>query len=606
MSPLDAHRHGVFGQLLLEDEEKDDGRNHRENDGAHHRVGVDGLFRAEHKQAHHHRLQRAAAKHQIWQEEVRPCGVDGENRNHGANRLGQRQDDVEERLQLRAAINPPGFDDGSRQRFKELHEQDNVHGIRAIAQPERDERAAEIQLLNVHEQWHDADGRRQEQGEHDQLLDDAVALGLQNRQPIAEQTVEHNRADDAARDGNQRVKVVLRNAQLRPRFREERKIEHLREQLGGRHELLQVLEARQHNPDNRENRDDRHNQAEEDDEPIPNPDRRGVHIVVPDDAGALCFCHMRSPSLIPVGFFAVEVGVNRRHDEQNQRDNHRDGRCLAIVHRAAERVLPHQLHQRQGRIIRAALRQHHRFIHNLEHGDDLQNQQRTRELLDGRNHDVDDALPDARAVNRRRFVQLRADTGHARHVNQRRRARALPRRNQDDDGDDPLRARQVRLRRNAQVAEQDVQHAGLLAGEECRPEDDDRQTGQHIRQIRHRAEEALAPHGLPNQQRQHHRQKEAQQQRPERIRERVRQRLQEVIFAHDADVIFEADEVHQFDVARLIQAHHHAFEQRFPDKEQHQHEARQHNQPSIEVVNRPCAQADLRLFSAHRRSSAKI
>ena len=72
------------------------------------------------------------------------------------------------------------------------------------------------------------------------------------------------------------------------------------------------------------------------------------------------------------------------------------------------------------------------------------------------------------------------------------------------------------------------------------------------------------------------------------------------------DVIFEADEVHQFDVARLIQAHHHAFEQRFPDKEQHQHEARQHNQPSIEVVNRPCAQADLRLFSAHRRSSAKI
>ena len=52
-SALDSDRNGVLRQLLLENEEQDNGGDHREHDGTHHGVRVHGLLGTEHEQTIH-------------------------------------------------------------------------------------------------------------------------------------------------------------------------------------------------------------------------------------------------------------------------------------------------------------------------------------------------------------------------------------------------------------------------------------------------------------------------------------------------------------------------------------------------------------------------
>ena len=220
--------------------------------------------------------------------------------------LRQGQHNAEEDLKLAAAVDAAGLDDGGGERFKELHEQDHIHGVGAVGKPQGNEGIAQAQLLNVHEQGHDADGGGHEQGEHDQPLHHTVALGLEDAQAIAQQAVEDQGADHAAHHGDKGIEIVLGDAQLIPGVYEGLKIKGLGQDAGAGHEFLQILEARQDDPYQGEQGDDHHDPAQEQDEAVSDLDRGRMHIIFADHAGALRIAHLRSssflsPNRIPCG-----------------------------------------------------------------------------------------------------------------------------------------------------------------------------------------------------------------------------------------------------------------------------------------------------------------
>ena len=156
-------------------------------------------------------MQRAAAKHQIRQEEVRPCGVDGENRNHGANRLGQRQNDFPENGEFIRALQIRRFAQRLAHRVKEALRNQVAHARTcAVHDNQARQRAGQSKLL------HDEVDRDHAQEAGEEVQDDSdVHQRLARLEAHTRHRVRHHqheqRRNDAGEAGNdERVEHPLR------------------------------------------------------------------------------------------------------------------------------------------------------------------------------------------------------------------------------------------------------------------------------------------------------------------------------------------------------------------------------------------------------------
>ena len=87
--------------------------------------------------------------------------------------------------------------------------------------------------------------------------------------------------------------------------------------------------------------------------------------------------------------------------------------------------------------VRASVGHHQGLVQDLEHRDDLQDQEGTGQVVDVGDRDVPDAFPNARPVDDSRLVELRVDSLEPGDVQEGRGPRALPGKGQDDEGNRP-------------------------------------------------------------------------------------------------------------------------------------------------------------------------
>lgn len=95
--------------LLLEDGETDQGRNHSQRGEGQHLCGVNGVFRAEHLYAKWQCVLVGITEHEQRQHVGIPASHEGEDSSGGHARHGQRNDHAPEEAKAGASIEKTGL-----------------------------------------------------------------------------------------------------------------------------------------------------------------------------------------------------------------------------------------------------------------------------------------------------------------------------------------------------------------------------------------------------------------------------------------------------------------------------------------------------------------
>ena len=167
---------------------------------------------------------------------------------------------------------------------------------------------------------------------------------------------------------------------------------------------------------------------------------------------------------------SAEVDDREQGEEQREQDAQRGRLAVVEADAVLERVAEDQLQDRQGRVGRAAERQQERLEEDLRCSDDLQDEGDQQHRAQLRKRDVPDLLPDARAIHLGRVVQLGRHAGQRGEVDDHRAARRGPGRLEHDRGHRGRGALDPRLGRDADPAQDGVEHAVRAGVEEDLPE----------------------------------------------------------------------------------------------------------------------------------------